>query len=292
MAHWKMGSGNDLMRRMFKVLRVLFAAVLILAGLMAALPLARVLLGNAVQAQDWRTASREPVGWAPDPDDYEPAVVQVYSAAAVRWRGKFSDHAWIAVKPKGAPYYTRYEVTGFYLRRNQNAIRVTETTTPDQRWFGARPKLLQDLRGAEAEAVIAELPAAVDGYPFANTYVIWPGPNSNTFIAHIARSIPALHLTMPGNTIGKDFTGWQFITTAPSGTGLQLSLGGAFGILLAKDEGLEINILGLVIGADPLDLSLTLPSVGRFPMREDWTNGAHAAKAAATEELAAATRDP
>lgn len=272
---------------MKRVLRVFVLTVLILAGLMAAMPVGRVLFNNAVQAQDWRTASREPVGWAPNPDTYEPAVVQVYSAAAVRWRGAFSDHAWIAMKPKGASYYTRYEVTGFYLRRNQNAIRVTETQTPDQRWFGARPKLLQDLRGAEAEAVIAALPAAVENYPYANTYVVWPGPNSNTFIAHIARTIPDLHLTMPGNTIGKDFTGWQFVTTAPSGTGLQLSLGGAFGVLLAKDEGIEINILGLVIGANPLDMSLTLPSVGRFPMREDWTDGAHAVKASADGDLAA-----
>ncbi len=265
--------------------------VLVVAAMLVA-PVARLMFDSTVQASDWRTASRAPQGWAPLPENYEPAVVQVYSAAAVRWRGAFSDHTWIAAKSAGAKHYTRYEVTGFYLRRNQNAIRVTETPTPDQRWFGARPKLLQDLRGAEAEAVIAELPKAVDNYPFANTYVVWPGPNSNTFIAYIGRSIPALRLTMPGNTIGKDFTGWRFIAPAPSNTGLQLSLGGAFGILLAKNEGIEINILGLVIGANPLDLSLTLPSVGRFPGREDWTNSAHQVKAEATRELAADTPAP
>ncbi len=288
MAGWKKGSGNDLMRPMSKLLRKLFTGLLMLAAVMAAAPLARVFFGNAVQAQDWRTASQEPVGWAPHPDRYEPAVVQVYSAAAVRWRGAFSDHTWIAVKPKGAAYYKRYEVTGFYLRRNQNAIQITETTQPDRRWFGASPKLIQDLRGEDAEAVIKDLPGVVDSYPYANTYIVWPGPNSNTFIAHIGREIPALHLTMPGNTIGKDFTGWRFIAPTPSNTGLQLSLGGAFGIALAKDEGLEINILGLVIGANPLDLSLTLPSVGRFPGRDDWTNGAHQVKAAAAETLAEA----
>lgn len=275
---------------MSKFMRTLFTGLLMLAAIMAAMPLARVMLGNAVQAQDWRTASRAPVGWAPNPDTYEPAVVQVYSAPAVRWRGAFSDHTWIAVKPAGAAYYTRYEVTGFYLRRNQNAIRISETKEPDQRWYGSSPKLIQDLRGEEAEAVIKDLPPVVDNYPYANTYVVWPGPNSNTFIAHIGREIPALRLTMPGNTIGKDFTGWRFIAPTPSNTGLQLSLGGAFGIALAKDEGLEINILGLVIGANPLDLSLTLPSVGRFPGRDDWTNGAHQVKT--TENLAADTSAP
>lgn len=254
--------------------KVLAGLLLTLAAL-AAFPLGRIIFDTAVQAQDWRTASREPVGWAPDPAVYEDAVVQVYSAPAVRWRGKFADHTWIAIKPKGARTYTRYEVMGFYLRRNYSAIRVTETPTPDQRWYGSYPKLLQDLRGPEAEAVAAQVPAAVESYPYASTYVVWPGPNSNTFIAHIAREVPDLNLTMPGNAIGKDFTGWQVVAPAPSGTGFQFSLGGALGFMLAKDEGLEINILGLVIGANPLDLSLTLPSVGRVPGRMDWTDGAH-----------------
>ena len=257
------------------------AGCLAVVLLMAALPLVRLMFPNAVQAQDWRTASREPVGWAPLPSDHDEAVVQVYSAPAVRWRGKFADHTWIAIKPKGADYYTRYEVMGFYLRRNSSAIRISETTTPDQRWYGSEPKLLQDLRGTQAERVAAAVPAAVDSYPYPNTYVVWPGPNSNTFIAHIAREIPELRLTMPGNAIGKDFTGWRLITTSPSGTGLQVSLAGALGIMLAAHEGLEVNILGLVIGANPRNGSLTLPSIGRFPGRADWTDGQHQAKTSA-----------
>ncbi len=266
-------------RLMRKFVGKFFGLVLIAALMMAAFPLVRIVFPSAVQAQDWRTASREPVGWAPLPSAYDGAVVQVYSAPAVRWRGKFADHTWIAIKPKGAAYYTRYEVMGFYLRRNSSAIRVSETETPDQRWYGSEPKLLRDLRGPEAEAVVAAVPKAVESYPYPNTYVVWPGPNSNTFIAHIAREIPDLRLTMPGNAIGKDFTGWKFITTSPSGTGLQISLGGALGLMLAADEGLEINVLGLVIGANPRNMSLTLPSVGRFPGTTDWTNGMYKAKA-------------
>ncbi len=40
-----------------------------------------------VRGSDWRTASREPAGLAPDPATTPEAVVQVYSARAVRWRG-------------------------------------------------------------------------------------------------------------------------------------------------------------------------------------------------------------
>ncbi len=67
----------------------------------AALPLivgaARV-LGHS---GDWRTASRESIGIAPDPATTPEAVVQVYAARAYGWRGAIGSHTWIAVKPEG-----------------------------------------------------------------------------------------------------------------------------------------------------------------------------------------------
>ena len=42
---------------------------------------------NSATAQDWRTASREPVGLAPDPERTPEAVVQVYAERAWSWRG-------------------------------------------------------------------------------------------------------------------------------------------------------------------------------------------------------------
>ena len=58
-------------------------------------------LGHSGQlgGSDWRTASREPVGLAPDPAATPEAVVQVYSARTISWRGYFGVHTWIAVKP-------------------------------------------------------------------------------------------------------------------------------------------------------------------------------------------------
>jgi hypothetical protein len=246
---------------------------LVLAGvaLVVAGPLIRTVVGSDVQAADWRTASSNPVGWAPAPDKYEPAVVQAYGARAWGWRGNFADHCWIAVKPAGASQYRRYEVVGFNIERTHAAIRVTDTATPDQEWYGSAPKLLQDLRGADAEKVITALPAAVESYPYPDRYTAWPGPNSNTFIAHLARAIPDLHLALPGNAIGKDYTGWHVVAAAPSGTGYQISLGGLFGVLLAGKEGFEINVLGLVIGANPLKAALTIPGTGRVPAKADWT---------------------
>jgi len=242
-----------------------------LIALMAAGPL--LLIAFDANAQDWRLASQNPRGWAPDPATYEPAIFQAYAAPTVRWRGKFADHTWIAVKKPGATTYTRYEVIGFNLRRNRSPVTATETASPDREWYGAAPKLLRDVRGPEAEKIIAKLPAAVESYPYPWSYRVWPGPNSNTFIAHLARQIPEMGLVLPGRAIGKDYTGWRIIAPTPSGTGFQISLGGIAGVALAGGEGLEVNVLGLVLGIDPLDFTLTAPGVGRLPLTDDWTNG-------------------
>lgn len=63
-----------------------------------------------VRNSNWYTASREPAGLAPDPGATPEAVVQVYSARAIRWRGYFGVHTWIAVKPSGASEFTVHEV--------------------------------------------------------------------------------------------------------------------------------------------------------------------------------------
>jgi hypothetical protein len=53
---------------------------------------------------------------------------------------------------------------------------------------------------------------------------------------------------------------------APSGSGFQVSLYGLIGILLATREGLEVNLLGLSFGVDPVRPALKLPALGRFGM--------------------------
>ena len=258
---------------MLKLLTLLMSGLALVITTLLAGSLLRIAFDSGVQARDWRTASSEPVRWAPAPDAYAPAVVQAYAAPAVSWRGAFADHSWIAVKPAGASHYRRYEVIGYRLRRTGSALVETEKTTPDRAWYGAPPKLLQDIRGAEAEKIIAALPAVVAAYPNARTYRVWPGPNSNTFIAYLAREIPELRLALPGKAIGKDYMGWKVLAPAPSGTGFQFSIAGLFGVLLAQEEGSEVNILGLVIGADPMHLAITIPGVGRIPSQSDWTTG-------------------
>ncbi|ROR32398.1 DUF3750 domain-containing protein [Inmirania thermothiophila] len=210
----------------------------------------------------WWAASREPVGLAPDPAATPEAVVQVYGARAWGWRGAFGIHTWIAVKPRGAAVWTVHEVIGWRLHHGGSAV-VTSHRPPDARWFGAAPEVLAELRGEAAAAAIPAIEAAVAAYPWPDRYRLWPGPNSNTFTAWVARRVPALRLDLPPTAVGKDYLGARVLAPAVSGTGWQLSLGGLLGLTLAREEGVEINLLGLAFGLDPADLALRLPGIGR-----------------------------
>lgn len=224
-----------------------------------------ILIVANINTEDWRTASREPVGLAPEPEETPEAVIQVYAARAVRWRGVFGVHTWIAAKPAGAPAYTVYEVNGWRLRQTGSAV-VQSDRPPDGRWFGNTPDLLADLRGAQAEALLDRIEAAVNRYPYATEYRVWPGPNSNTFTAHVLRDIPELRVDLPPTAIGKDYLGRRLTAAVPSGTGYQLSLLGTAGILAAAQEGIELNLLGLTFGIDALDLALKFPMIGRVEL--------------------------
>jgi hypothetical protein len=223
-------------------------------------------IGASVVARashDWRSASREPVGLAPDPATTSEAVVQVYGARTVGMRGVFGVHSWVAVKPPRADAYTVYEVTGWKLRWSDTAVSV-RARAPDARWFGAAPELYAEARGAKAEPLIARIEAAAASYPFAREYRAWPGPNSNTFTAWITRQVPELRADLPPTAIGKDYLRGQVLASAPSGRGLQLSLAGLFGLTASSVEGLEVNLLGLTFGVDPWPPALKLPLAGRL----------------------------
>jgi hypothetical protein len=215
----------------------------------------------------WYAARRDPTGLAPDPATTPEAVIQVYAARAVAWRGIVAVHSWIVVKPTDAPRFTRYEVIGFGVANGAPAVRI-DRTGPDNYWFGARPTVVLDRRGPGIDRLIDEVRDAVRTYPYPHQYRAWPGPNSNTFTAYVARRVPALGLALPPTALGKDFLpGGTIAAPAPSGTGYQFSLYGLAGILLARAEGLEINLLGLALGVDFRALGLKLPVVGTFGLR-------------------------
>jgi len=222
-----------------------------------------VLFSGELGASDWRTASRASTGLAPDPAKTPEAVVQVYAARAVGWRGVFGVHTWIAVKHTNAAEFTVHEVIGWRLPRTGNVV-VVRNRAPDGYWYGNKPELLGDIRGPGVDAIIDRIAAAARAYPYADRYHIWPGPNSNTFTASILRRVPELRVDLPPNAIGKDYLGWKSVGITPSGTGGQANLFGLAGVAVGIEEGLEVNVLGLNFGIDPKSLSLKLPIIGRI----------------------------
>jgi hypothetical protein len=168
------------------------------------------------------------------------------------------------VKRSGAAAYTRYEVIGWGVDRGAPALRI-DRTGPDNYWFGRRPELLVDRRGAGVDALIERIEAAVRAYPYPWTYHSWPGPNSNTFTAFVGRAVPELRLDLPPTAVGKDFLpGGAPVALTPSGTGVQLSVFGLAGVLVGWEEGVELNVLGLTFGLDWNRPALKLPGVGRL----------------------------
>ncbi len=244
--------------------RWLRRGALLLAVLLAG-PLLAVASVDVNLGADWRRADRSSTGQAPNPAETTEAVVQVYAARAFNWRGILAVHTWIATKPAGATHYTVHQVMGWNVRHGLPAV-VSRADLPDRAWFGNRPELLNDVRGAEAERLIPLIEDAIARYPYADTYTLWPGPNSNTFVAWVGREVPALQMRLPSIAIGKDFLPGDIIGSAPSGGGLQVSLFGLLGLIVAPVEGVEVNLLGLTFGVDVARPALKLPAIGRIGM--------------------------
>ena len=183
--------------------------------------------------------------------------------ARLQLAGRLWRTPWISVKPTNARHYLVYHVVGWRLRGGGTSV-VIERDIPDRLWYDAMPEIL-DLRGPGVDDVIAKIDAAARAYPYGGAYSVWPGPNSNTFIAWIARRVTELSSTCrrpPSVRTGSAATGR--LQERQAVLGFQFSLFGLAGVLVGAEEGLEVNVAGLNFGLDPLDLAVRLPGIGRI----------------------------
>jgi hypothetical protein len=214
-------------------------------------------------APNYRNADWSSAKLLPPASEAPQAIVAVYAARVGRWRGIFAHHTWVVVKEAGATAYTRYDKVGW-----GSPIR-TNGWVADGRWFGNVPHPIVFIEGRAAEALIPKIRAAVTTYPYkvSGDYNAWPGPNSNTFVAHVMRSVPELSAALPPTALGKD---WQPLTDivglTPSRTGFQVSLGGYAGLSVGWVEGVELDLMGLTAGVDIRRPAIKIPAWGRIGM--------------------------
>jgi hypothetical protein len=245
--------------KIFKVLqRLVLAGVVLVAAPIAFFGTYQYAKG---WPQSWNAADWSATGTAPDPATETQAVIRIYAARTGRWKSIFAVHTWIAVKPENAPNWTRYDVVGWGKPLRRNAYPV------DGKWYSNHPRVIYELKGDAATRLIPNIEAQISTYRYAQRgdYSTWPGPNSNTFVATIVRSVPGLDAELPATAIGKDFLGSGFTASQmPSKTGWQASWNGIIGAGLSWREGLEFHVLGTTLGIDPMHLAIKLPGIGRI----------------------------
>jgi len=214
--------------------------------------------------QSYDRADWSSTGMLPDANADGAARLLIFTGRTGRWKGIFSVHSWVVFKAENAPDWNRYDVVGWGQPVRNNGW------APDGRWYGDAPRVLLDLRGAQAAALIPKVQAAITAYQYnrAGDYRIWPGPNSNTFVANVLRAMPELETTLPSNAIGKDFRPTLYLGLTDSQTGIEASLFGVVGVKLGWVEGVEFNFLGLVTGLDLRHPAVKLPGFGRIGIED------------------------
>ncbi len=245
------------MRRLSKFMLIILIAVFIVP----------VLIKTALWAAEnrpmhWRDADWSASGILPQPVEENGASIRVLSARTGGYKGILSVHSWLVIKPAGAASYDRYDVVGWGRPLRKNAY------PPDGRWYSNDPEIVFELKGKKAADLIPRIENAIADYPRSahGDYRIWPGPNSNTFVASILSKVPQLGVVLPPTAVGRDFpVNGDFLTRSSAG-GWTISFAGFAGVTFGMIEGVQINLLGLVAGVEFGRPAVLLPGLGRIPL--------------------------
>jgi hypothetical protein len=211
--------------------------------------------------ENWREADWSSTHILPDPKLDPEARIVVFSASTGGFKGAFAVHSWIVLRKEGQPHYDRYDVVGWGkpVRKNHYAA--------DGRWYSNMPEKVIEISGPQAQRLIPRIEAAIKAYPHdrKGAYVLWPGPNSNTFIATILRAVPEIGAVLPPNAVGRDYLASGPMVSVDAITGdLHVTLSGLFGFSAGRTSGLEMHFMGLVAGLDLANPGIKVPAFGRL----------------------------
>ncbi len=241
------------------------ARVALFFGVLFILPALLTLAWWALQERpaSWRAADWSASGVLPAAQADRDAAVYLMAARTGGMKGAFAVHSWIVFKAAGASGYERYDKVGWGQPVRRNSYPA------DGRWYSNAPEIVHAVHGDEAARLIPKFEKAIASYPYAarGNYRLWPGPNSNSFVAHLLREVPEFGAVMPPNATGRDFApGFAALDWSADGRDLHFTLGGVFGISAGAASGFEMHFAGLVAGVDFARPALKIPAFGTVPL--------------------------
>ena len=234
-------------------------------GLVFVLPIAATALWWATQDRpsSWRAANWSASGVLPLAGYVSEPAIYVMAARTGGMKGALSVHSWIVVKKPGASSYDRYDKVGWGAPVRTNGYPA------DAFWYSNRPWIVHAVSGEQAAALVPEVEKAIADYPYRENggYRIWPGPNSNSFVAHVLNAVPELGALLPPNAVGRDYApGWASLRVAPDWRDVHATLGGFAGFAFGARSGFELHFLGAVAGFDITKPALKIPGFGRVDL--------------------------
>ena len=193
---------------------------------------ANYLLGDS--RGNWQTADRSSAGLLPKASAHPEALIRVYAARTVRWRGIFA-----VIAGSSSRNAMRHAIAatitppGATRSASMDLPRTGDGLAP-------RPKPSSPSMGRPPRGTDSKIRAVIENYRFRSygDYNPWPGPNSNTFVQAVLNAVPELNAVLPPTAIGKDYPysgDWFGLT--PSRTGVFVSLGGYLGLTIGWIEG-------------------------------------------------------
>jgi hypothetical protein len=207
--------------------------------------------------RSWHSADWSSAGILPPARAEPEASIRVMAARTGGLKGIVAVHTWLVLKGRNASSFDRYDVVGWGnpVRRNSQPV--------DGRWYSNEPVIIYELKGAPAEALLPKVEAAIRNYQWSErgSYRIWPGPNSNTFVATVLAAVPELRAAMPPTAIGRDYRAGRWVSRTPAG-GWSITLGGWAGFTVGVQDGVEVHLFGLVAGIRFRNPTLILPGFG------------------------------
>jgi hypothetical protein len=176
----------------------------------------------------------------------------------------FAHHTWIDVKEGDEAHWKRIEVIGASSGARREPI-LAVLAHCDRRW-DRDVRVLRTITGESAQRIAPRIEAVAKELDakYRAGYDAWPGPNSNTLLAELARATPELSFVFHHNGVGKDYPGWFDAGWTASKTGVHVDTL-PIGFAAALDEGLEVHLLQLTFGVSFFPPRLELPFLPELP---------------------------